>query len=188
MRFTKILKWVSCSIAAIFLSNSYAQSADTVPDDQNPANSAAGYFISVATFPIYAGSINVGYHFTRNLGIQAGVLGIWQSALGLDVDTAAIYDVAMRVALPLGDHGELFGKLGVGLINGQVQVALPLFGTIKQSGQSIGPTFGLGLGYYFTRHWAGTIEYSGIYSLGSRVLKDGVKGVPMIGVAYHFVG
>lgn len=188
MRLTSMLKWLFCSIVAMFLSNTDAQSTDTVSNADNPVNSAAGYFLSVSAFPIYAGSINIGYHFTRNLGIQAGVLSIWETALGLDVDTATIYDVAMRGAVPLGDHGEIFGKLGVGIIDGQVQVSLPLFGTIKQSGSSIGPTFGLGLGYYFTRHWTGTLEYSGIYSVGSQVLKNGVKGVPMIGVTYHFVG
>ncbi|GEM_PF-6276414 len=188
MQFRKILTWTFCSAFTLFLSSTYAESGNMLPDVQNDMHPAAGYFFSVGLLPPVAGSMNFGYQFNRNFGLQAGVLGIWESTLGLDFDTATIYDVAMRGVLPLGNRGEMFGKLGVGVINGQVQVSLPVFGTIKQTGESVGPTFGLGFGFYFTPHWVGTLEYSGIYSVGSKTLKDGVKGVPMIGVAYHFAG
>lgn len=179
---------IACgTLFSLFLINTYAQT-DVYSSADSPANSAAGYFLSVNTLPPFAAGMNAGYQFTRNLGVQAGVIGIWETNFGLDVDTATIYDVAMRGVVPIGDHGEFFSKLGVGMIDGQVKVSLPLFGTVKQNGQSMGPTFGVGFGYYFTRRWAGTVEYTGIYSVGSKVLKNGVKGLPMIGVAYHFVG
>jgi hypothetical protein len=181
------LKVICGALFSLFLIDTCAQ-ADTDIGAESPANSAAGYFISVNTLPPFAAGMNAGYQFTRNLGVQAGVIGIWESDFGLEVDTAAIYDIALRGVVPIGNHGEFFSKLGVGIIDGQVNVSAPLIGTIKQNGQSMGPTFGVGFGYYFTRRWVGTVEYTGIYSVGSSVLKDGIKGLPMIGVTYHFVG
>lgn len=183
------IKIVCCLFFSSYLINSYAATEDAAPlNSEDAAAYSSGYFISANMLPPFAGEINGGYQFNRNLGLQLGVIGIWQTSFGLDFDTATIYDIAMRGAMPLGSSAEVFGKLGVGVINGKVKVAVPLLGTIKQTGESVGPTFALGLGYYFTRHLTGNIEYTGIYSTGSSVLQNGVKGLPMIGITYHFTG
>lgn len=185
----KYLQIACCLFSSSYLIYTYADTQDAAPlSSQDAVEYSSGYFISANMLPPYAGEINGGYMFSRNIGLQLGLIGIWQTVLGFDVDAATIYDIALRGAMPLGDTGEVFGKLGVGVINGQVKVTMPLLGTIKQTGESVGPTFAVGLGYYFTRHLAGTIEYTGIYSTGSSVLRNGVKGLPMIGVTYHFTG
>jgi hypothetical protein len=185
----KCLRIVGCLFSLSYLIASYAGDQNNVPiSSEDAAEYSSGYFISAGMLPPIAGEINGGYLFNRNLGLQLGLVSLWDSSFGWDFDTATIYDIAMRGSVPLGSKGEFFGKLGVGVINGEVKVSMPWIGTIKQTGESVGPTFALGLGYYFTRHLAGTIEYTGIYSTGSTLLRNGVKAVPLIGVTYHFTG
>ena len=131
-------------------------------------------------------SLYAGYQLTPYFGVQAGVMGIWDGFAPFQIDTATIYSVDARGVLPLGMHAELFGKLGVGIINAQVQTSFPGLFSGTQTAESFGPTYGLGFGYCFTPSWTATIQLDGIYTTGSQILRSGFKQAPTIGVMYHF--
>lgn len=181
----KILKFFCCVAAAGLLTGvAYAQSSES----SFPAeNNTTGTFASFSTLLIING-VELGYQFTPTWGVEGDVFSMWGTELGFDIDTATIYSVAMRGVLPLGKQFELFGKLGVGVINAQVKIYNIFNNTVlyNKTSEAMGPTLGVGLGYCFTSHWMLTAQYNGIYTSGTSILRSGFKGMPTVGITYHF--
>lgn len=175
-----------CSALVTCFSVTFAADANnTSSASSNATNLSTGFYGSFSTL-LVVNSLYAGYQFTPHLGVQAGVMGIWDGFAPFQIDTATIYSVDARGVLPLGMHAEFFGKLGVGMINAQVKTYFPGLFSGTQTAESIGPTYGLGFGYCFTPSWAATIQLDGIYTTGSHILKSGFKQAPTIGVTYHF--
>lgn len=186
MQIKKIIKLSSCVVLSAFLTNTYAQSAAT---HSNTTNNSTGFFVSLNALPIFAGGVDLGYLFTQHFGVQAGVFGFWSTSTGFDLENATIYDIAMRGVLPVGDHAEFFGKLGVGVISATENLYNPFVPNqilATWTAQSFGPTYALGFGYCFTKHWMASIQGTGIYSTGSQLIRSGFKIIPTVGVTYTF--
>lgn len=177
MQLKKFFKLLFCVVLSVFLTNTYAQ----LP--------SKGFFASLNILPIFAGGVDFGYLFAKNFGVQAGVFGLWGSATGFDLENAAIYDVAVRGILPVGDRAEFFGKLGVGVISATDNLYNPFVPNqilASWTAQSFGPTYAFGFGYCFTKQWMASIQGSGIYSTGSQLIRSGFKTIPTIGITYIF--
>lgn len=174
MQFNKILKISFCAVISAFLTNTYANT-----------NLSTGVFASLNTFPIGL-SGTLGYQFTPHFGLQADALGAISGGAGFDFDNVSIYDIAIRGVMPLATRAELFAQLGVGVVSASETFNLPSVPQFTINAQSVGPTYGLGFGYCFTKHWMLSILGFGIYSTDSQVIKSGFKTIPMIGLTYHF--
>lgn len=146
-------------------------------------NRVTGFFVSLNTLPVFVYGVDAGYQFTPNVGLQAGVQTLWAMSGFAGLDSATIYDVAVRGILPVGAKAEFFGKLGVGVITGTSETYIL---NSKQTTESVGATYGLGFGYCFTPRWMLAIQATGIYSTGSQLISSGFKAIPTISVTYHF--
>lgn len=58
-------------------------------------------------------NVNVGYEFTKGLGLEVGWIGMPSKQYGY-LDNYNVYDLALKGSIPMGDTFSLYGRLGVG--------------------------------------------------------------------------
>lgn len=58
-------------------------------------------------------NVNVGYEFTKGLGLEVGWIGMPSQQYG-SFDNYNVYDLALKGSIPMGDTFSLYGRLGVG--------------------------------------------------------------------------
>lgn len=179
MKIKKIIKLKSISTIAIFSAalitlsgNIFALDGDTDGTTSSGYNTPTGVYFGINTLIVSWGAV-LGDMFTPHFGLEAGASTSW-----LLFGTDAIYYLSAKGVLPMGERGQFFAKLGVGAVNSTM-----LF---NSNTARVGPTYGIGFGYSFSRKWLGSIELNGIYAGLSGDSHSQFISMPTVGLSYYF--
>ena len=168
--------YLTGAVCSLFLMTASAESLDAY-------NLHNGFYLTGNTMPIFAGGVDAGYLFTPRLGVEVGYDSIWDWYLLGTVDVS-MYHLDVKTIMPFGSRGELFGKFGVGIINGTEKNTL--LSNYNQTSQSWGASVGFGIGYDVMPSWVITLEANGMIYPESHTLNGGLALIPSIGLTHYF--
>src|SRR3990167_8998778 len=136
------------SVRYVFLASTFCLAAVMTvdADDFQNYNQHQGFYVTGNTLPPIAGGLYAGYLYANNVGVEAGVDGVWGFDLIGTVDVA-VYHLDFKKIVPIGSRGEIFGKIGLGLIHGTENHGSDSSLFPEQSSESLGAAFGAGAGY-----------------------------------------
>ncbi|MCX7126024.1 MAG: outer membrane beta-barrel protein [Gammaproteobacteria bacterium] len=162
---------------------------DDLQSMQSAPNLHQRFYMSLNVLPVFAGGFYTGYLFTPSFGLEAGIDDIWVPDF-LGIDDAMIVHLDAKGILPLGSRFELFGKFGLGYLQGNEEIGAipPYLPSYTVTSSCFGLAFGAGLGFSFTPRWVATIEANGIVYPHNSVLEGNVIAIPTIGITHYFSG
>ncbi|MCX7121932.1 MAG: outer membrane beta-barrel protein [Gammaproteobacteria bacterium] len=179
---------------AIFLTASSAayadqSNADSFQSMKSAPNLHQGFYMSLNVLPPFAGGLYAGYLFTPNWGLEAGADYIWAPDF-LAIDDVWMAHLDVKGIVPLSTRFELFGKLGVGYVQGseEIEAIPPFLPAYTQTSGTLGLAFGGGIGFSFTPRWVATLEGSGMVFPKTSTLVGGIAAIPTIGIIHYFSG
>lgn len=114
----------------------------------------------------YTLGANIGYNFSKNLGLEAGYTNFMQSAND-QFGQQGVTDLAVRGTLPLNDTFSLFGRLGLAGYSDNMNDSISV--------DNIGALFGIGGEFNLSKSWALTAEYWGVTGVSATNVQLGAK-------------
>ena len=122
----------------------------------------------------------VGYMFTPNIGLEAGVTGF-----AVPMGSMLTYGATVVGNLPIGQRLSLFAKVGGGAVRTHFD-GLDLF-IVDIPGQTItqgAALVGAGMDYSLSRHISANLQYNG--AMITNESTSGINGLLSLGLTWHF--
>lgn len=108
--------------------------------------------------------LNIGYNFSKNLGLEAGYTDFVSRTPNQQL---GVTDLAVRGTLPLNDTFSLFGRLGLAGYSAPANDSISV--------DTLGALFGMGAEFNLNKSWALTAEYWGVTGVSGTNVQVGAK-------------
>jgi OOP family OmpA-OmpF porin len=137
-----------------------------------------------------------GYHINRNFAVEVGYGALGEvkastppfggiPAADVKIETNA-WEVVGIGSLPIADRFSLFGKVGLYGADTDIDVAFAGFGTVTDTDDNVGLTFGFGARYDFTRNFGVRAEWQRYSDVKASDFGEFDVDVMSVGIVFRF--